>query len=71
MAILAEGLLVQMEASRANVLLLVWHLPGASMQQLLVDIRGFATPLKIVVLSVNPDVMAPAVAAGADAVFEN
>jgi hypothetical protein len=41
------------------------------MQQLLVDIRGFATPLKIVVLSVNPDVMAPAVAAGADAVFEN
>ena len=41
------------------------------MQQLLVDIRGFATSPKIVVLSVNPDVKAPAATAGADAVFEN
>jgi len=65
MAIQAEGLVVQVEASRAEVLILDWHLPGASMPELLSDICRLASPPKIVVLSVNPEVKAVALSAGA------
>ncbi len=67
MAIQAEGLVVQVEASRAEVLILDWHLPGASMPELLSDICRLEAPPKIVVLSVNPEVKAAALSAGADA----
>ena len=67
MAVQADGLLVQVEASHADVLILDWQLPGASIQDLLSDIRGLETPPKIVVLSINPEEKAPALSAGADA----
>ena len=67
MAIQAEGLLVQVEASKAEVLILDWHLPGASMPELLSDICALGSSPKVVVLSVNPEVKAVALSAGADA----
>ena len=65
MAIESEGLLVQVEASRADVLLLDWHLPGASTWDLLADIQGLQYPPKIVVLSINSEDKRPALSAGA------
>ena len=67
MAAEAEGLPAQVEASRPDVLLLDSFLPGASMQDLVTDIRGLQTPPKIVVLSIKPEVKGPAISAGADA----
>jgi DNA-binding NarL/FixJ family response regulator len=67
MAIQANGLLVQVEASQAEVLILDWHLPGASMPELLSDICRLESPPKIVVLSVSPEAKGPALSAGADA----
>ena len=67
MAIQAEGLLVQLEASRAEVLILDWQLPGASMPDLLSEIGRMVPPPKIIVLSINPELKMPALSAGADA----
>jgi len=66
-AVDAQSLLAQVKATEPDVVLVDWQLPGASMQDLLADIRGLASPPKIVVLSVNPEVKASALAAGADA----
>ncbi len=63
----AEGLLAQVEASQADVLLLDWQLPGASMTELISDLRALNPPPKIVVLSVRSEIEAPALSAGADA----
>ena len=63
----AKGLSVQVDASRPDVLLLDSHLPGASIQGLLSDIRGLESPPKIVVLSIKPEDKGPALSAGADA----
>ena len=63
----AKGLLVQVKASQADVLLLDWPLRGASMTELLSDLRALNPPPKIVVLSVKPEVKAPVLSAGADA----
>ena len=67
MASEAEGLSAQIAASRPDVLLLDSHLPGASMQGLLSDIRGLESPPKIVVLSIKPEDKEAAFTAGADA----
>ena len=67
MASEAEGLPAQIEASRPDVLLLDAHLPGASIEDLLSDIRGLKSPPKIVVLSIKPEEKGPALSAGADA----
>ena len=67
MAIQAEGLLVQLEASRAEVLILDWQLPGASMPELLSEIGRMVSPPKIIVLSINPELKMPALSSGADA----
>jgi len=67
MAVQAEGLLVQVEASQADVLFLNWCLPGASSEDLLSDIQGLKTPPKIVVFSIKPEDKALALSAGADA----
>ena len=67
MAIQAEGLVVQVEASRAELLILDWQLPGADMPALINDIGGLVSPPKIVVLAVDPEVKALALSAGADA----
>ena len=61
------SLLVQVEASEADVLLLDWQLPGASMIELLSDLRALKPPPKIIILSVKPEIEAPALSAGADA----
>jgi DNA-binding NarL/FixJ family response regulator len=66
MAIQTEGLLVQLEASRADLLLLDWRLPGASIRDLLSEIRGLESPPKIVVLSVKSEDKSKALSAGAD-----
>ena len=63
----ASGLLAQVEASQTDLLLLDWHLPGASMTELLSDLRALNPPPMIVVLSVKPEIKAPALSAGADA----
>jgi DNA-binding NarL/FixJ family response regulator len=67
MASEAKGLPAQVEASKPDVLLLDSHLPGATMQGLLADIRGLESPPKIVVLSIKPEDKEPALSAGADA----
>jgi len=67
MASEAMGLPAQIEASQPDVLLLDSHLPGATMQGLLTDIRGLESPPKIVVLSIKPEDKEPAISAGADA----
>jgi DNA-binding NarL/FixJ family response regulator len=66
-AIDSEGLLVQVEASRADVLIVAWRLPGASMEELLPKIRGLEPAPRTVVLSVRPEARAKALSAGADA----
>jgi DNA-binding NarL/FixJ family response regulator len=68
-AIQADGLLVQLEASQADVIILDWHLPGASMPDLLAEMRDFEPQPKIIVFSVNPEEKEPALSAGADAFF--
>ena len=67
MAAEAKGLPAQLEASQPDMLLMDSYLPGASMQDLLSDIRGLETPPKIVVLSIKPELKELALSAGADA----
>jgi DNA-binding NarL/FixJ family response regulator len=66
MAVQTNGLLAQLEASRPDVLLLDWQLPGASVEELLDQIKALEPPPKIIVLSVRPEVEKLALAAGAD-----
>jgi len=65
-----RGLLGQLEASRPDVLLLDMQLPGASLPDLLMDIRGLESAPKIVVFSINPEERVTALAAGADAFID-
>ena len=67
MAIESEGLLKQVEASRADILILDWHLPGASTMNLLADLHGLEASPRIVVLSPRSEEERPALSAGADA----
>ena len=67
MAIETDGLLVQLQASRADLILLDWHLPGASTEHLLGQIKRLEPQRAVVVLSVKPEEEGPALAAGADA----
>ena len=66
MAVQAEGLLAQLEAVHVEVLILDWNLPGASMPELVGEIRQLEIPPKILVLSVKPEGKGEAMAAGAD-----
>ena len=66
MAVQAEGLLAQLEAVHVEVLILDWHLPGASMREMVGEIRQLEIPPKILVLSVKPEEEDEAMAAGAD-----
>jgi DNA-binding NarL/FixJ family response regulator len=67
MAVSAKGLLAQVEACEPDALLLDWHLPGMLMTELLADLQMLDLSPKIVVLSVHPEEMNAAMAAGADA----
>jgi DNA-binding NarL/FixJ family response regulator len=61
----ARSLLAQVEASQPEILLLDWQLPGATMPELLTGIRKLEGAPEVIVLSVNPEVEVPALAAGA------
>jgi DNA-binding NarL/FixJ family response regulator len=65
MAVKSQGLVAQLEASQAEVLILDWHLPGAPMQTLVAQIRELESPPKIIALSVRPEDRLPALSAGA------
>ena len=66
MAVQAEGLLAQLEALQAEVLILDWHLLGASVPELVGDICQLESPPKIIALSVKPEEEGQALSAGAD-----
>ena len=66
MAVQAKGLVAQLEAVHVEVLILDWHLPGASMPELVGDICQLESPPMILVLSVKPEEEREAMAAGAD-----
>lgn len=66
MAVRTQGLVTQVEASQADVLILDWKLPGGNMTKLFSEISGLAAPPKVIVLAVNSDVKVQALAAGAD-----
>ena len=65
-AVDAQSLLAQVKATQPDIVLVDWQLPGASMQDLLADVRGLVSPPKLIVLSVNPEVKTTALSAGAD-----
>jgi two-component system, NarL family, invasion response regulator UvrY len=67
MAVQAQGLVTQVEASQAELLILDLDLPKASMPDLLAEIRQLDSPPKIVVVSVRPEEKAMVLSAGADA----
>jgi DNA-binding NarL/FixJ family response regulator len=69
MAAEVQGLLAQLEASRAEVMLLSWRLPGAIMPDLLGDVQALEHSPKVVVLAADPDAETPALSAGAEAFF--
>jgi len=48
-AIYTDGLLVWLEAVETDVLSMNWQLPGASIQDVLIDIGGLESPPKIAV----------------------
>ena len=60
------GLLVHLEASQPDVLLLEWELSFKSMAKLLSDIHNLEYPPKIVLLSSRPEEKEKITAAGAD-----
>ena len=62
----AKGLLAQLEALEPEVLILDWHLSGASMPELVDAIRQLESSPKIVVLSVKAAEEGRALGAGAD-----
>jgi len=66
MASEAKGLSAQVEASQPDVLLLDSHLPGASLEDMISEIRGLDSPPFLLVLSIKSETREPALAAGAD-----
>jgi DNA-binding NarL/FixJ family response regulator len=67
MAVQADGLLAQLDALRAEVLILDWRLSGAVMPEFVGDICNLESPPKIIVLSAKASEEQKALTAGADA----
>jgi DNA-binding NarL/FixJ family response regulator len=61
----ADGLLAQVEASQAEVLLLDWELTKQAPIDLIGGLQQLEHPPKIIVLAINPEVKGTALAAGA------
>ena len=61
-----KGLKKQIKASKPDVLLLEWYLPGKAMNELITDIRMLDLPLKIIVMSIFPEDQGEALASGVD-----
>ena len=45
----------QIKASRPDVLLLDWYLPGKPMNELITDVQAINLPLTIIVMSIYPE----------------
>ena len=56
----------QIKASRPDVLLLDWHLPGKPVNELIAEVRNFDLSLTIIVMSIYPEDESEALAAGVD-----
>ena len=67
MAIEAQSLLAQVEATQSDVVLLDWHLPGQPVTEVIAELKTLEQRPQIVILSVRPGVESEAMAAGADA----
>jgi DNA-binding NarL/FixJ family response regulator len=63
----AAGLLAEVQATRPDLLLLEWDLPGRAVSELLPEMRALGLQCSVVVLSRRPEVEKAALAAGADA----
>jgi DNA-binding response OmpR family regulator len=50
-----KGLKKQIKASKPDVLLLDWYLPGKAINELVRDIRALKLSMKIVVMSIYPE----------------
>ena len=70
MAASAKRLVVQVEASQPDMLLIDWNLPGMPVRDLLRGLQALDTSPKLVVLSVRPEDESAAMAAGADVFIE-
>ena len=57
----------QIEASRPDVLLLDWNLPGKPMNELIADIKALDLQMKFIAISSHPEDEREAIAAGVDA----
>ena len=65
MAAESQGLSVQLRASRPDLLLLDWHLPGASAQDLLLEILDLEYPPEVLIVSDKYEDKELALSAGA------
>ena len=63
----SDGMVQQVTATKPDVLLLNWDLPGQQVTERMAQLRTLMSGLKVIVLSVRPEVRSPALAAGADA----
>ena len=61
----SDGLLAQVEASQAEVLLLDWELTKQAPIDLIGDLQQLNHPPKIIALAINPEVKDTALVAGA------
>lgn len=66
-AVRYDNLAEQVSLARADVLLLNWDLPGQGVADKVKELCAANPGVKVIVLSVRPDVRSSALAAGADA----
>lgn len=67
LAVRGEGLVDQLSATQADILILDWQLSGRPMNGLLSELQGLQSPPKVVVFSVHADDQEDVMGAGADA----
>ena len=60
------GLLAQLEATQANVLLLDWDMPRSALRNILADVHALRYPPKIIVFASKPEEEGKLIQAGAD-----
>lgn len=65
-AVRSDGLVEQVEATKPDLLLLNWDLPGRSLPDMVARLRTLLPQLKLVVMSVRTEARSAALAAGAD-----
>jgi DNA-binding NarL/FixJ family response regulator len=66
-AVEAQGLLAQVEATQPDLVLLDWYLPGQPITEVIAELKKLGQRPQIIVLSVRPEVESEAISAGADA----